>query len=148
SDGLDPVATASTPNQRAIIDKQPAAQPYPGDTIAAAPVDGSYSQSISRSSIQPVKVQALPPVAETPPTAARQVKTAATQKLTITPSGTVARANTRKLPGKAAAAEVAIEDGAPKGRSRAGGTLFTVRDGETVYNLSRRYGVPANTIMK
>jgi murein DD-endopeptidase MepM/ murein hydrolase activator NlpD len=148
SDGIDPVATASTPNQRAIIDKQPAAQPYPGDTIAAAPVDGSYSQSISRSSIQPVKVQALPPVAETPPTAARQVKTAATQKLDNTVTGTVAPANTLKLPGKAEAAKVAIEDGEPKGWSRAGGTQITVRDGETVYNLSRRYGVPANIIMK
>ncbi len=34
------------------------------------------------------------------------------------------------------------------GWSRAGGTEITLREGETIYNLSRRFGVPAKTIMQ
>ncbi|MEO0635966.1 MAG: peptidoglycan DD-metalloendopeptidase family protein [Pseudomonadota bacterium] len=34
-----------------------------------------------------------------------------------------------------------------QGWSAAGGTAITARQGETVYNLSRRYGVPANAII-
>lgn len=34
-----------------------------------------------------------------------------------------------------------------QGWSAAGGTTITAREGETVYNLSRRYGVPANAII-
>ena len=40
------------------------------------------------------------------------------------------------------------EEGDIKGWSRAGGTRVTVKEGETVYNLSRRFGVPADVIMK
>ena len=40
------------------------------------------------------------------------------------------------------------EQGDIKGWSRAGGTQVTVKSGETVYNLSRRFGVPADVIMK
>src|SRR5690606_33451429 len=34
------------------------------------------------------------------------------------------------------------------GWSRAGGTQVAVRQGETVYNLSRRFGVPVDAILK
>ncbi|TIT78149.1 MAG: peptigoglycan-binding protein LysM, partial [Mesorhizobium sp.] len=34
--GVDDVFTSSTNNQRAIIDKQDVAQPYPGDAVAPA----------------------------------------------------------------------------------------------------------------
>ena len=40
------------------------------------------------------------------------------------------------------------EEGDIKGWSRAGGSRVTVKEGETVYNLSRRFGVPADVIMK
>ncbi len=36
----------------------------------------------------------------------------------------------------------------PPGWSSAGGSTITAREGETVYNLSRRYGVPADVLMK
>ena len=36
----------------------------------------------------------------------------------------------------------------PEGWSRAGGTQVTAKEGETVYNLSRRFGVPANVILR
>ncbi|TKB36576.1 MAG: peptigoglycan-binding protein LysM, partial [Mesorhizobium sp.] len=59
--GVDDVFTSSTNNQRAIINKQNVDQPYPGDTVAPAPVDGSHTQSVSRSSLEPVTSQQLPP---------------------------------------------------------------------------------------
>ena len=34
------------------------------------------------------------------------------------------------------------------GWSKSGGTQVTIREGETIYNLSRRYGVPAKSIME
>jgi len=149
SDGLDATATASTPNQRNIINKQPIDQPYPGDAVAAAPVDGGYSRSVTRSSIEPIKVQALPPVAQSEPAqaATRPVRTAAA-RVDQTVTGTVAQSQTLKPPAQTAMAKAAIEDGEPKGWSRAGGTQITVREGETVYNLSRRFGVPADVIMR
>jgi murein DD-endopeptidase MepM/ murein hydrolase activator NlpD len=153
SDGIDMTSTASTDNQRAIIQKQPVAQPYPGDPVTAAPVDGSYTQSVSRSSIEPIKVQSLPPVAQsTSAPVANPVRTAslpARPNLDNTATGTVK--TTTEKPFKQAAPEaprMASEDGEPKGWSRAGGTQITIREGETVYNLSRRYGVPADVIMK
>ena len=53
--GVDGIFTASTPNQRAII-PQNGTQPYPADSqpIAAAPVDGTYSGSVSRGALAPV----------------------------------------------------------------------------------------------
>ena len=154
SDGVDMTSTASTDNQRAIIQKrQPASQPYPGDTVAAAPVDGSYSRSVSRSSIEPIKVQSLPPVAQAPAApAAKPIQTAAIParpKLDSTATGTVRP--TIEKPFRQAQPEaprMASDDGEPKGWSRAGGTQVTIHEGETVYNLSRRYGVPADVIMK
>lgn len=38
-------------------------------------------------------------------------------------------------------------EAAERGWSRAGGTQVTLREGETIYNLSRRFGVPASAIM-
>ena len=52
--GVDTMATASTDNQRSIIEKQPVSQPYPGDVQAPAS-NNTYSRaSVSRSSLQPV----------------------------------------------------------------------------------------------
>jgi len=143
SDGIDLTSTASTENQRSIIHKQPVAQPYPGDTVSAAPVDGSYTHSIARSSVEPIKVQPLPPVAQSQP-APVDAKQSSDQ-------ASAARTEPRKPFGQAdeqPAPRLASEDGEPQGWSRAGGTQITIREGETVYNLSRRYGVPADVIMK
>ena len=59
------------------------------------------------------------------------------------------------LPSPAAAGEMARDAGTPAAPSRGpggwtatGGTRVTVGSGETIYNLSRRYGVPATEIMK
>ena len=48
-------------------------------------------------------------------------------------------------------AQAPVAAAAPDGRggwTRAGGTQVTIRQGETVYNLSKRFGVPADAILK
>ena len=50
-------------------------------------------------------------------------------------------------PGDHAVAAIMQREDA-KGWSRAGGSQITAKEGETVYNLSRRFGVPADVIMK
>ena len=150
SDGVDLTSTASTPNQQSIISKQPsfqASQPYPGDATASAPADGGYTQSVSRSSIEPISVQSLPPVSQQASAPAiRPAPVASAPRIDATTTGTVQQ--TAVKPFKPTAPQMASEDGVPKGWSRAGGTQITIREGETVYNLSRRYGVPADVIMR
>jgi murein DD-endopeptidase MepM/ murein hydrolase activator NlpD len=144
SDGVDGLFTGSTANQRSII--KPADQPFPGES---ASVDDGYANSgaraavtpaplgdtgVSRSSLEPAPA----PVAAAPAPVAQPVQTAAVapapeQRVDNSTTGTVA-------PAPAAAS------GEPAGWSRAGGTQVTIREGETLYNLSRRYGVPANVL--
>ena len=132
--GVDDFMTASTPNQREII--RPAEQTYPGDTqpVAAAQSNGAYTGSVSRSALAPVSTA---PGANQP--AAQPVQTASAppmQPIDETTTGTV-----KPEP-------PIVEEGDIKGWSRAGGSRITVKEGETVYNLSRRFGVPADVIMK
>ena len=142
--GVDDIFTASTPNQRQIINQD--SQPFPADTpVAAAPVDGSYTGSVSRGALAPVSsapmaVQA-PTLAQASPqpvrmAAAPALAPVAGSRLDAAPTGTV-------QPPVMATAEAD-----PQGWSRAGGTQVVIKDGETVYNLSRRFGVPADVIMK
>jgi len=122
--GVDDFMTASTPNQREIIrpngetGAQTAdTQSYPGATqqVAAAPVDGSNSGSVTRGALAPVSTASAPQPEQT-------------ASIPLAPA--------------------MAEEGDIKGWSRAGGTRVTVKEGETVYNLSRRFGVPADVIMK
>lgn len=133
---VDDVFTSSTNNQRAIIDKQDAAQPYPGDApVSAAPLDGSHTQSVTRSSLEPVTTQQLPPVSQAQPApAAPQVDRTAT--------GTVAPATKPFKDAQPDAPRVATAGGEPRA------TEIVVKDGETISGLSRRYGVPADALMK
>ncbi len=48
---------------------------------------------------------------------------------------------------KAAAPAAAVATGAERGWTATGGTTITMREGETLYNLSKRYGVPVNAIL-
>jgi murein DD-endopeptidase MepM/ murein hydrolase activator NlpD len=143
-DMTDGLFTGSTANQRQIISNN---QPYPGDQQAAA------SSSATRSAIQPVDVSAgqvsrsaLPPVGSAPVATAKaavdEQVTAQTQK-----AAAKVAALDQTATGTIQAAAPAIEDNI-KGWSRAGGTQVTAKEGETVYNLSRRFGVPADIIMK
>jgi len=147
--GVDDVFTSSTNNQRAIIDKQDAAQPYPGD-VAAAPVDGSHTQSVSRSSLEPVTVQQLPPVAQSQPAmapAANPVRTAtapalAPRHLDKTATGTIAPAAKPFKNAQPDAPKMATTAGTPHA------TEIIVKDGETINGIAHRYHVPSDVIMK
>jgi murein DD-endopeptidase MepM/ murein hydrolase activator NlpD len=140
----DGLYTGATDNQRAIINNNQ--QPYPGDVQTAGnreavqPVDVSSGQ-VSKRSLPPVssnQVAAVEPaparVAEPAPVAQPRVAAEAKPRLDETATGTMEAA---------APAEENV-----KGWSRAGGTQVTAKEGETVYNLSRRFGVPADIIMK
>ena len=152
SDAVDGISTGSTANQRTIINKQPAAQPYPGDGwTAPAPADGSYSQSVSRSSLTPVTAQPLPPVASAnpapavvPTASAAVASTAAKVDKTVT--GTVNAATQPFKKAEPEAVRVASAASAAHGWSSIGGSVITVTDGETLNGLARRFNVPADAI--
>lgn len=141
---VDDIFTGSTPNQRQIINNE--SQAYPGDRVAAAPVDRAPTGSVSRAALAPATAQstvaAAAPAAPAPALAAPKPKpapTLAAAPVDRTTTGTVAQP---------AQPQMAAEIEEPAGWSRAGGTQVTVKQGETVYNLSRRFGVPANVIAK
>ncbi|TIL65506.1 peptidoglycan DD-metalloendopeptidase family protein [Mesorhizobium sp.] len=146
---VDDVFTSSTNNQRAIIDKQDAAQPYPGDAaaVSAAPLDGSHTQSVSRSSLEPVTTQQLPPVDQAQPATAsapaaspaRTASAPAAPRVDRTATGTVAKPFKESQPD---APRMATAGGEPRAAE------IIVKDGETISGLSRRYGVPADALMK
>ncbi|MDQ6432936.1 peptidoglycan DD-metalloendopeptidase family protein [Mesorhizobium sp. LHD-90] len=151
----DDIFTGSTANQRQIINGE--SQPYPGDTapVAAAPAAPVQTGAVNRNVLPPVSSQPLPaptvtarsapaatapaeqtlraPVAEAAKPKAAAPKLASAEQLDNKPTGTTEP-------------RMAVEPNEPAGWSRAGGTQVTVKQGETVYNLSRRFGVPANVI--
>jgi murein DD-endopeptidase MepM/ murein hydrolase activator NlpD len=145
--GTDGTFTGATANQRQIIAPD---QPYPGDNPApAASVDapnaGPVSRGVAAVSANPVTKSALPPVAGTKiaavdskPLVRLQESAPAPKRLDSTMTGTVP--TTTAVP--------TDPENDPIGWSRAGGTQVTAKDGETVYNLSRRFGVPADVLMK
>jgi murein DD-endopeptidase MepM/ murein hydrolase activator NlpD len=141
--GVDDVFTSSTNNQRNIINKQDSSQPYPGD-VSAAPVDATPTQSVSRSSLEPVSSRPLPP-----PVAANPVRTASTPivvqpapHLDKTATGTVTPPARPFKDAQPDAPRVATAAGAPHA------TEIVVRDGETISGLARHYNVPADAIIK
>jgi murein DD-endopeptidase MepM/ murein hydrolase activator NlpD len=147
---VDDVFTSSTNNQRAIINKQDAVQPYPGD-VSAAPLDGSHTQSVSRSSLEPVSSRPLPPPASAqaqPAPAANPVRVASAPAM-VRPAPHLDRATTGTVEPAAKPFKNAQPD-APKmaeaGRPHA--TEIVVRDGETINGIAQHYKVPADVIMK
>lgn len=121
-DFYDNVITGSTANQRQIISKTEN-QPFPGDAMAPAPVNGVAPQTISQSALAPI------------------ASSGAIQRSTLAP------ASTSVNPAPKAAAAPAL-DSTSAGWAGQGGTEVSIRPGDTIYNLSRRFGVPADAIMK
>lgn len=146
--GIDDLFTASTPNQRQIIRQE---QPYPGDMqVAAAPVERAQTTPVSRNSLPPVSSQPLPPANNAAPALA-PVASAASSRPALAPVADAAPRLDHTATGTVSPAvqpAMASLESDPEGWSRAGGTQVTAKAGETVYNLSRRFGVPANVLMK
>ncbi len=166
----DRVITGSTANQRAII-KPPASQPYPGDVQASAAridndvVTGSTSASaIGKQALEPLPGtqpvrsaarEAVEPALAAVRKAKDAVKSAAapvlgsnanaTRPVDPVTTGSTAPAARTALPKPAIASP---DEPAQQGWSRVGGTQITLKEGETLYNLSRRFGVPVSAIVK
>ncbi len=130
---VDPLTTASTGTVRTAVDRSgvvrkpvsSAAQPYPGDAVNRGPLPGSNVGSVT--SIK--QTSRLKPVSLLPG------NTAEGRNETVRPTSPVANLQPTKDIGKA-------------GWTAIGGTRVSLRQGENLYNLSKRYGVPAKEIMK
>lgn len=136
--------TASTANQKQII--KPVDQPFPGDQVAAAPVDGTYTGSVSRNAVKPVDLGGKVARGELAPVGG--ATTAALAPVAAKPLASSGNPVASGLDATTTGTVAPVVEEEVAGWSRAGGTQITVKEGETVYNLSRRFGVPANVITK
>jgi murein DD-endopeptidase MepM/ murein hydrolase activator NlpD len=111
----------------------PAAQPFPSAQQAQPVYSAPARQAVTTGS-------ALAPVV-----------TRASLDATVTGStpqiAPVAQATQQAAPMVQSAQPIAVASG-DGGWSRAGGTQVSIKQGETVYNLSRRFGVPVDAILK
>ncbi|MDX8449282.1 LysM peptidoglycan-binding domain-containing M23 family metallopeptidase [Mesorhizobium captivum] len=147
--GVDDVFTSSTNNQRAIINKQNADQPYPGDTVAPAPVDGSHTQSVSRSSLEPVTSQQLPPPSQAAAAPAKPMRTASAPALAPAPAAPhLDKTATGTVAPTAKPFKTAEPDAVRNASAAPHATEIVVREGETISGLARQYHVPADAIIK
>lgn len=137
----DDVFTGSTANQRSIIKNEN--QPFPGDVAQApaAPATPTYAESPARAAVepQPVTRSALPPPTASAPVARAPEPVAKAEPVKVDTSTTGSVAKSAPLP---------AEEEVHNGWTRAGGTQVTLKDGETLNNLSKRFGVPVDAIMK
>ncbi len=171
----DPFSTASLPtgNQRSIISKQaPRPQTYPGDidaiTTASTNSNSSRIDGVRRMSraTQPypgekITNRPMPAYRSTP--SPLENRSDPVSLLPEGPNETVIRktASVRKYGDRVSnqstivkrAEHTTAATSKPVGEQKggwtaAGGTRVTIRKGETLHNLSRRYGVPAREIMR
>ena len=128
------ILTGSIANQRSIVKKED--QPFPGDVapaVASAPAPvyqpaEPAAGAVTRSTLPP----AQPQVAAAPTSA---------PALDRAPTGAVEK------PKPVQVASTPATEKSHQGWSSAGGTQVTLREGETLYNLSKRFGVPVASIM-
>ena len=112
----------STANQRTVLESVEQ-QPYSGDAIEPAATDGAYTGSVSREALKSVDPAAGNGGRDEP--AAVKID--------------------RARIGHEAADSVREADPVD---TRTGETQAILRNGETIYGLSRRFGVPAKTILE
>ncbi|HQF30262.1 MAG TPA: peptidoglycan DD-metalloendopeptidase family protein [Hyphomicrobiales bacterium] len=162
--------TGATPNQRAIIEQQ--APSYSAASYSSPSYDqpsyGSsnevgqgygYTGSVGKAAVKPVsRPVSLPPVANRPvPTvpadsAIRSERTASAPSLPKL-SKIFSRSETPSAPAPtpvvAAATPMAVAPaGQTSGWTGTGGTVISMREGDTLYSVSRRYGVPTDALMR
>src|SRR5690606_38693937 len=122
-------------------------QPYPGDVQPAPPLDATQTQSVSRGVLEPVTAQPLPPpiAAGAPAPAAPSPRQAdAPLAPTVQPLGGAVLADDSAKQDRIARAEPAVASD----WSKVGGTMVTVKEGQTLSGLADRYNVPAAVIME
>lgn len=128
----------------------PARQPLNTYRAPRATAESASSYSSARlPSAQPQKPAVISGPAYSPP---KPDAKAATVYIPETAPDPVTTASVRPAPVTPSAAPVAPTNAAiapaQDGWNKAGGTTVTVRQGETLYNLSKRYGVPVDAIRK
>lgn len=126
------VAAASEPVQQAAK-KAVASAPAVTKTVAAAPA--AVAKTVAAAPAVAKTVAAAPAVAKTVAAAPAAVAK------TVAAAPAVAKTVAAELPAKAAT--TATE----RGWTATGGTTIALREGETLYNLSKRYGVPVSAIL-
>lgn len=145
-------ATANQPVQAAQTN------PYPGDidTTTTSSVGGTQlrrgpvpANNVQPGSVAPAEQPLSPdngtqPVAYAPANSSSQV----TRSQLPTPGQTQPTTRIDTVTTSAVRDNNRPREGGEKGWSATGGTVITMREGETLYNLSRRYGVPVEEIMK
>ncbi|MCC2112971.1 MAG: LysM peptidoglycan-binding domain-containing protein, partial [Hyphomicrobiales bacterium] len=118
-----PLFSGATPNQRAIIE-QSSQQSY-GSPASGSQGYSDYTGSVGRATKEPVRKWSLPPIrGKSVPTVSADAPIKAD---------------------RVASAPVTTTSG---GWTATGGTVIPVRDGDTLYGLARRYGVPADELMR
>ncbi|WP_420962336.1 peptidoglycan DD-metalloendopeptidase family protein [Brucella sp. IR073] len=132
----DGIYTGSTPNQRSVINKPAAAQPYP------PAVDRGYTGSINRAAVTPVtrspgvERASLPPVSQAPVAAApatpprQPAPVAASAPRTVQPAPVQQMASANPAPVRSEAGEVIVQPG------------------ESLFGIANRVGVSPNALMQ
>lgn len=154
------IFTGSTANQRAIIEA-PENQPYPGDVIEPAATDGTYTGSVNREALKPVDLtrndverSQLDPVTIDESRTDRETTVARTRdhsESLLEPAGSVRNIDPVETGSVAAKTDRPVplgDETGDGGWTATGGTQVTLRKNETIYNLSRRFGVPVKAILK
>ncbi len=138
--------TGSVPNTPPSDVSTPVYEPYPGDVVAERkPDDRTYTRSVARDVSKPVDLtrssidrKPLPAATTSGPALAPVASSERQRRLDPVTTGSVKPD-----------APVAVKEGkSANGWTRTGGTQVTLRQGETIYNLSRRFGVPAKAILE
>ena len=145
----DDLLTGSTANQRSII-RNDTRQPFPGDArTAAAPAPGAYGTAGDRYAVAApaggVQRSSLPPMAAAQPAPVQQ---ASIQPAPVQVARAPVEIDRTVTSAVAPAAAMATADSSQQGWSKVGGTVVSVRQGETLYNMSKRFGVPVKEILK
>jgi murein DD-endopeptidase MepM/ murein hydrolase activator NlpD len=153
----DSLFTGSTYRSDTVV-RPPANQPFPGDTMASnravdpmptGTVSGrSGMGSVSGSTLAPVTGSSLPPVASSEPyrpapshgIGSRQVASYEPPAPRALPRAAAETRDRQPEPVRSRSSVVG-------NWSRAGGTEIATVPGDTIYSLSRRFGVPAKEIM-
>lgn len=121
-----------------------ATQPYPGAAGEAVYRSAPARQAVSAPSVQRKTLEAPARSAvDSMPTGS----TARRAPAPVEPRSQ-ASAATGAATARAAAPVRSGDAGDDQGWTASGGTRITLREGETIYNLSRRFGVPAREIMR
>ena len=158
---VDDIFTASTPNQRQIMNQN---QPYPGD-MQAAPLASAETAPVTRSTLTPVSSQPLPPPV-TQPAAATASVAPASQPVMPAPARAAApgpaplasaapkpemqpsKAQVLSTPDGQVAmlpqpAKVTANQSASSAASGSASGTYTVQEGDTLTKISRKTGVSA-----